>query len=315
MYEHFLITGATGYIGSLIVERLIREKKKVTVLVRDEKKLSECVRGKVTVVTCDVTDERVVQEIEENFDAIIHCASPTQSAYMVSHPVETARVIVNGTENMLRLAVRCHVKSMVYLSSMEVYGKIECADDERISEEKMGYLDLEQKRSSYPMGKRMAEHFCHLFWEEYGVPVKIARLAQTFGRNISKDDKRVFAQFSDAVRRKKDIVLHTAGNSVGNYCDVDETVDAILFLLEKGINGQVYNVVNEKNTMTIRQMAELVADKLANNEIKVTYDIPEGNQYGYAAETDLRMSAEKMRSLGWQAEVPLEDMYRRILER
>ena len=100
---------------------------------------------------------------------------------------------------------------------------------------------------------------------------------------------------------------------MGNYCDIDEAADAILFLLQKGVNSEAYNVVNEKNTMRISEMAELVAKKVAGGSIKVLYDIPQGNPFGYAPDTGLRLSGEKLRRLGWEAKCGLEEMYRKML--
>lgn len=196
---------------------------------------------------------------------------------------------------------------------MEVYGQISCPEGKRVAENEMGYIDVSNVRSCYPIAKIMAENLCHSYFAEYGVPVKIARLAQTFGRGVRPDDNRVFAQFANAVRTGSDIVLHTAGNSMGNYCDIDEAADAILFLLENGANSEVYNVVNEKNTIRIREMAELVAKRIAGGSIKVSYDIPESGSFGYAPDTGLRLSGEKLRRLGWEAKCSLEDMYRKML--
>ncbi len=143
--------------------------------------------------------------------------------------------------------------------------------------------------------------------------MKIARLAQTFGRGVRQEDNRVFAQFARSIKENKDIVLHTQGNSVGNYCDIDDTVDAILFLLENGKSAEAYNIVNEANTMTIREMAEMITNKIAGGKIGVTYNIPSNNQYGYAAETGLRLSGAKMKKLGWEAKTNLEEMYWRMI--
>lgn len=313
MLNKYLITGATGYIGSLMTERLISEGKHVTVLTRNPNRLKDSFRGQVQILTGDVTDSLSLRRITGSYDALIHCAAITSSAYMVSHPVETAESIVNGTRNILELAVRCHVKSMAYLSSMEVYGKIDCPDGRRITEEELGELALSHVRSCYPMSKRMAEHFCHLYHQEYGVPVKIARLAQTFGRGILPQDNRVFAQFARAIRDNRDIVLHTRGNSMGNYCDIDDVMDALILLLEKGCQAEAYNVVNEHNTMTIREMAQLAANKIAGGRIGVVYDIPPDGRYGYAVDTGLRLSSAKLNSLGWEAKTSLEEMYRRML--
>lgn len=310
--NHYLITGATGYIGSVLTERLLnQENAEVTVIVRDPERLSDRIQRAAEIVCADIIDRDTILQIESPYDYIIHCAAPTRSSYMITHPVETAETIVDGTRNMLELSRKCHVDSMVYLSSMEVYGNIDCSDGRKVSEGELGELDISNVRSCYPMAKRMAESLCHLYYHEYGIPVKIARLAQTFGRGVPLDDHRVFAQFAQAVREQTDIVLHTQGTSMGNYCDIDEVIDAILFLLDKGEAAQAYNIVNENNTMTIREMAELVVKKIAGGKIKVTYDIPDDNRFGYAIPTGLRLSGAKMKALGWEARTGLEEMYRR----
>lgn len=316
----YLITGATGYIGSMLVNYIcnmeVQEKKRtqVTVLVRDRNKASKMLPQEVLVQEMDITDRSAMERLQtQRFDYIIHCAAPTKSAYMISNPVETAMTIVEGTRNVLELARHCGTKSVVYLSSMEVYGSIDCSQTQRIKEGEWGTVEVLNARSSYPMGKRMAENLCFAYFAEYGIPVKIARLAQTFGCGVLPEDNRVFVQFARAVQRNENIVLHTEGNSMGNYCAIDDAISAIMLLLTQGAAGEAYNVVNEANTMTIRQMAELVADKIANGRIQICYDIPKENQYGYAAATGLRLSAEKLQRLGWNPKKDLEQMYLDLL--
>lgn len=312
--DTYLITGATGYIGSMMAEKLVSEGHHVILLVRSPEKLKASLRQKAGIVVGDVCDAAAWDTIGANVDYVIHCAAPTGSAYMAAHPVETAETIIEGTRNALEFARRCENCRLLFLSSMEIYGSIESTNDRRVTEDKFGYIDLLLPRSAYPVAKRMAEHMCFAYYEEYGVQSVIARLAQTFGRGVLASDHRVFAQFADSVRNGKDIILHTEGKSVGNYCDIDDVLAALAILLEKGVAGQAYNVVNEKNTMTIREMAELVADKIANHKINVVFDIPKDDRYGYAANTGLRLSGEKLRKLGWEAKVSLEQMYRNMLK-
>lgn len=309
----YLITGATGYIGSMITKRLISNGERVSVIVRDKSRLDMDIYSAVKTIIADITNKNDISQIAEEYDFIIHCAAPTNSAYMISNPVEVTNVIINGTNQILYLAEKCRAKSIVYLSSMEIYGQIHCSKNQLVTEDKLGYIDLTNIRSCYPLAKIMAENLCHSYFKEYGVPVKIARLAQTFGQGIRQNDTRVFAQFANAVRNNTDIVLHTSGNAMGNYCDIGDAIDAILFLLNKGENGQAYNVVNEANTMTIKEMANMVSKIIANGKIEVTYDISKNNQYGYAEETGLRLSGEKLRKLGFEANKSLEYMYRSML--
>ncbi len=309
----YLITGATGYIGNMLVKRIMKNgcKPQVTALVRNVKKACQMLPPEVEIIQSDLCDKQTIVGSGAVYDYVIHCASVTGSAEMISHPVEVTESIVNATQNVLELAKRCRVKSMVYLSSMEVYGNIDCKDGHRVTEEEAsrGAVQMLSCRSCYPLGKRMAENICYSYFKEYGIPVKIARLAQTFGEGILPSDKRVFAQIVEAVRENRDIVLHTKGQSMGNYCGINDAVRGILTILEKGVSGEAYNVVNEKNTMTIRQMAELVAEKTAGGRIRVVCDIPRENVYGYAADTGICLSGEKLCRLGWKPVESLEKMY------
>jgi nucleoside-diphosphate-sugar epimerase len=324
----YFITGITGFIGSNIVKYLLTSREyrmemiEIIGLVRDENKARKMYQqydtSNMHFVTGCLEDTNLAQKLDcfvmqgkELY--LLHCAATTKSSVMISNPVETADGIILGTKNVLELARRLSVKSMVYLSSMEVYGNIEDTGN-LVTENTLGDLEVFHPRSCYPLGKRIAEHYCFIYYKEYGVPVKIARLAQVFGTGVLPGENRVFAQFADSVRKTKDIVLHTLGQSMGNYCETLDAVDAIFTLLNKGENGEAYNVVNEDNSMRIREMAELVADHIAHGKIKVIYDIPEENRYGYAGDTGLRLSSAKLRSLGWKPTKNLEEMYLDLIE-
>jgi nucleoside-diphosphate-sugar epimerase len=114
---------------------------------------------------------------------------------------------------------------------------------------------------------------------------------------------------------KADIVLHTDGSSEGNYCCLADTVAGILTIMLKGQDGEAYNVVNEDLHMTVKQMAQFVADEIAKGKIKVTLEIPPDAQtYGYAPSTRLYLTSEKLRSLGWRPQYSMKDKYERMIE-
>lgn len=306
----YLLTGATGYIGSLLAKKLVQEGQQVAALVRSREKARAMLPQEVEVIPVDLLDAAAMGELNPSFDYLIHCAAVTASLAMRNHPAEVAASIVNATQHVLELARRAEPRSLVYVSSMEVYGSLPCPEGHRAGEDEAGTgaVDLLAARSCYPLGKRMAENICAAYAREYELPIKIARLAQTFGRGVLPGDNRVFAQFARAAVQGKDIVLHTAGKSMGNYCDIDDALAALLVILEKGRNGEAYNVVNEENTMTIRQLAELAAEVLSAGRSRVVVDIPRDDRYGYAADTGLRLSGAKLMALGWQPRHSLREM-------
>lgn len=322
--DRILITGITGFLGSLLAKNLMlsdiyrQGNLQIIGLARQLEKaqtlFADYNMKNVKLFSADICDRAVLfSELEKQpVDYLIHCAAVTTSTEMISHPVETADGIVMGTRNMLELAKIKHVKSMVFLSSMEVYGYVSEIGRPR-KENELGEIDITSSRSCYSLGKRMAEHYCNIYYKEYEVPVKVARLSQTFGVGVRPDDRRVFMQFARAVVQEEDIVLRTQGLTIGNYCDSMDAVNAIMLLLYHGDNGETYNVVNEANTMSVREMAQLVSEKLAYGRIQVKIEPEISSKTGYAPDTALRMSSEKLRSLGWKPTKNLVQMYREVI--
>ncbi len=315
-----LVTGATGLVGSIMVRtlacvnRIHKLNMKIVPLVRSIDKAQELFgellqRPDIRALCCDVTTPL---HVEEPVDFIIHGASVTASRYFVTHPVETIDVAIKGTENMLALAREKKIKSMVYLSSMEAFG-ITDPSLKRVCEEDLGYIDVTNVRSSYSEGKRICELLCAAYASQYGVPVKTARLAQTFGAGVSPNEGRVFAQFIKSAMAGEDIVLHTTGESYGNYCYTADAVAAILTILLKGEHSNVYTVVNPATTMQIREMAQMVAENFSNGRSKVVFDIPkDALTYGYAPDVTMHLCADKLMALGWEPIRDLPQMYRRM---
>ena len=171
----------------------------------------------------------------------------------------------------------------------------------------------------------MCENLCIAYQSEYGVPVRIARLAQTFGAGILKGENRVFAQFARSAMTGTDIVLHTKGLSETNCCYTRDMIRGLSYILTRGNAGEAYNVVNESTHCTIADAAHLVAEEvfpeIAKSEktgserdsIRVVFDIKDSSS-GYAKDVKLRLDGSKLRVLGWNPEVDLKTMYRRLIE-
>ncbi len=310
--SNILITGGTGFIGSLLVKSFLKKDvcKKIILPVRNLTKAKKMYNDKKIVFIKSNLEN--LTNIPGKIDYIIHCAAVTKSTEMIENPIEVADGIVLGTKNMLELARKKKVKSMVYISSWEVYG--DKKSDSLLTENELGNISLTSIRSCYPLSKRIAEHYCHLYFQEYEVPVKVARLAQIFGKGVIKDDSRIFMQIAKSVVENKDIILHTSGMSIGNYCASEDMINAVYTILTRGESNETYNVVNEENSMRIKDMANLVAKKIAKGNIKVICENKVADKFGFAPEKQAKMSSEKLRGLGWMPSKNLEQMYRDIID-
>lgn len=319
--SRILITGATGLIGSLTTKACLQYNEKhdtkisVVGLIRNIKKAEEVFGMALTNPHLEFVegDLRNPLDVPGEIDYILHTASVTTSKLFVDQPVETIETSYRGTKHVLELAKEKQCKGMVYLSSMEMYGRPDPAL-EKVTETDLGYIDILNVRSSYSEGKRISECLCAAYADEYKVPVRIARLAQTFGAGVLKSDNRVYAQFARSAVKGEDIVLHTEGKSNGNYCYTTDVIRALALLLQKGENGQAYNICNEKTTTTIADMAKMVAEEFGHGKSKVIFDIPEdARTYGYAPDVKMHLDAGKLRSLGWMPQYDLKEMYQRLI--
>lgn len=315
------LTGATGLIGSTLVCFLADccakagVSPKVVALVRDLPRAQAMFAQQLEAgldLTFVLGDVERPLEVPGPVDYIVHAASQTSSQAFVQTPVETIHTALNGTEAMLRLAVEKQVSGMVYLSSMEVYGAP--GDDRKIPESAPTDLDTMVVRNSYPESKRMCESLCAAYCGEYGVPVNVLRLTQTFGPGVKYGDKRVFAEFARCALEGRDIVLHTLGQTKRNYLYTQDAATAILTALLADTHGQAYNAANEDTYCSIYEMAQLVAAQAGETPIQVRCEVEQDlTQFGYAPTLHMNLDTSKLRALGWAPQVGLLEAYQRMM--
>lgn len=315
----FFITGATGLIGSLLTRFLLYADKqiglnlRILALIRNQEKAqrlyADYLPTPLKFVVAELGHGNL--QLTEKVDYIIHAAAVTGSKQMVTDPVGTIHTALWGTDEVLRAAVENQAAAMVYLSSMEVYGQPTTTG--QTVEADLGYVDLSNVRSSYPEGKRMSELLCNSYAEQYGLRVMSARLAQVFGAGVLPGENRVFAQFARSAMKGENIVLHTTGQSEGNYVYTTDAIKAILMLLQNGEKKQAYNVANEDSHLTIKAMAELVVAEFGKPHTRVVIDIPT-EKMGYAPDVKLWLSSHKLQQLGWQPTIGLKESYARLIQ-
>lgn len=314
-----LVTGATGLVGSLIVKSMLYANQTlnshITVFasVRNLDKAKEVFADFPDEHLKFVTDSLLSPlHLEKSLDFIVHAASITASREMIENPTGVLLTAFESTKNLLNYVKDNPNCRMVYISSMEYYGQV-TDDYTNVTEDKLGYIDLSKSRSCYPESKRVCEALCNAYVAQYNLNVCSARLAQTFGAGVPLSDNRVFAQFAKSVVNKTDIILHTMGQSEGNYCYTADVVYGIFILLQKGGKGQSYNV--SRNHSSILDMARMIAEKIGNSEIKAEVHIPENlSSLGYAPDIKLKLNSDKLKNLGWDPTVDLEHMFKRMIK-
>lgn len=311
-----LITGGTGLVGFNLLQELARVKASLNIrifaLVRNTEKAQRVFAPFLDQVELVCGDVREELTLSDSIDFIIHGASITSSKMFVENPVETIMTSFMGIRNMLELGRKKNVRSMVFLSSMEVYGMSK--DDALLTEADVGYLNPLSIRSSYPESKRMSESLCVAYAKEYGVPVKIARLAQTFGPGMQPEDKRAIVQFLQSALSQKDIEIKASGESARMYLYTFDAVSALLTLLLYGEDGVAYNVANKATYCSIRTLAETIVEVTGgNSRVRLNTGTEEERRI-YPPDSFLRLDTSKIEALGWKAKYDLHESIQNLMK-
>ena len=222
-----LITGGAGFVGSNLVDKLMREGHEVTVLdnlFTGRKKNIEHWLGhpNFNLVIGDVV-EPVMLEV----DQIYHLACPASPPHYQYNPIKTIKTSTEGTLNMLGLAKR--VKARILLASTsEIYGDPEVHPQ---PESYWGHVNTIGPRACYDEGKRVAETMMYAYQRQGGVEVRVARIFNTFGRRMHPNDGRVVSNFIIQALQNKDITLYGDGSQTRSFQFVDDLVDGLHALM------------------------------------------------------------------------------------
>ena len=266
-----LITGGSGFIGSHLSDRLLTEGHDVLVVdnfyTSSRENISHLLGNpKFEIIRHDVTAPLAVE-----VDAIYHLACPASPVHYQRFPVQTIKTSVLGSLNMLELANRLQIPILLS-STSEVYG------DPQISpqvEEYWGNVNPIGIRACYDEGKRAAETLFFDFHRQYGVNIKVARIFNTYGPNMSPDDGRVVSNFIMQALRSVDITIYGDGSQTRSFCYVDDLVTGLIKLMESP--DSVHGPINLGNPIerTVKNLAELVIAKTKSKSKIINHDLPE----------------------------------------
>lgn len=312
-----LVTGSTGLIGRNLVNVILLANKifkldlRVLAGTRSIRKAESLFGRNISTAELEIIDENLEASSyheSKKINYIIHTSAPTASSYFVEYPVETIDSIFFGIKKVLETGRQKAIKGIIFLSSMEVYGSNYTLEE--INEEDFGKLDPMLARSSYSEGKRIGESLCVAYHKEFNVPVKVVRLAQTFGPGVNWEDERVFAQFARKAIQHKPIILHTKGETTRNYCYTADAITGIICVFSKGLNGHAYNLANSSTACSIWDMAIMISERYGLGKPIVELG---NSEQGYNPFTKTVLNTKKLESLGWAPSYNMEEMYDRMI--
>lgn len=299
-----LITGAAGLVCSAAVYLLFRYNDThgdpVRILAAGrwmeemEQRFGDLVnRPDFQFVPYDAS--RPDNQLDVHADYIIHGASNAHPAMIVKEPVETMLSNFLGMKGLLDYAKEQKTEKLLYISSSEVYGQKE--DDEPFREGQYGYIDLLNPRNSYSVGKRAAETLCASYRAEYGVASVIVRPGHIYGPTAGPQDSRVSSAWAWQAAKGEDIVMKSDGSQLRSYCYCLDCASAMLKVLLSGEDGGAYNISNPASVISIRRLAELLAEA---GGVNLRMELPtEAEKKGFNPMRNSSLDATNLLGLGW----------------
>ena len=303
--SHAVVTGGAGFLGSHLCDRLVAAGARVTVidnfLTGDADNVAHLVDAPgFRLVDYDVTD---YLHVPGDVDFILHFASPASPVDYLRWPIQTMKVGSLGTHKALGLA-RAKDARLLLASTSEVYG------DPLVNpqpETYWGNVNPVGPRGVYDEAKRFAEALTLAYHRQHQVDVRIARIFNTYGPRMRKEDGRAVPAFFMAAFADQPLPVHGDGSQTRSLCYVDDEVEGLLRLLLGDVVGPV-NIGNPQE-VTMLELAELVQDAVGKHPGVVFHPRPVDDPTVRRPDTTLAET-----HLGWRAQIPLDEGLRRTAD-
>ncbi|MEM9142089.1 MAG: GDP-mannose 4,6-dehydratase [Bacteroidota bacterium] len=318
-FKKLLVTGVAGFLGSNLLEKLLREGHQVVgidnlSMGRLENIAPYLQHGAFTFVQGDILDSGTIDNLDDDFDVIIHLAAFKIPRY--GNAVDTLKINSKGSENMLELARKINCK-LVLASTSDVYGM---SPDLPFTEDGNCVLgDSKVPRWAYAVSKLFDEHLALAYMEDYGFPVVLLRFFGSYGPNQHLSwwggPQSVFI---DCLLNNKEIPIHGDGLQTRTFTYVGDTVEGIYAAaIKPEANGEIFNIGANKE-ITILELAQMlkdICDEPTTSEIKlIPYDkISVGRKYQDVMRR-VPNTSKAERILGVKAKTSLEEGLRITFE-
>lgn len=306
-----LISGASGLVGSFLIDVLIKKDCRIIALGRNEEKARQRFSknwDKIDFIKHDI-NKSLNLELNQ-VDYVLHLASNTHPVAYATMPIETITTNILGTKNMLDCAVKYHAKRFAFASSNEIYGENR-GDVELFDEHYCGYIDCNTLRAGYPESKRCGEALCQAYRKQENLDIVIPRLTRSYGPTMLESDTKAISQFIKKAVEGENIVLKSNGLQYYSYTYVADAVSGFLYVLLCGESGQAYNVADEISDIRLKDLAVMIANCVGKT---VTFEIPDSiESAGYSKATKARLNGDKVKKLGWKAHYSISEGINRTI--
>ena len=308
-----LLSGATGLLGSFLVDVLMQENLRgldcnIFALGRSAKKaedrFSKWWGDKHLLFLSYDVNQSFMRDDLGTIDYVLHLASNTHPVQYATDPIGTITTNIIGLQNMLDFAVRHKAARFAFASSNEIYGENR-GDVELFDEGYCGYIDSNTLRAGYPESKRCGEALCQAFRSQKGLDVVVPRFTRSYGPTMLFTDTKAISQFIRKGIAGEDIVLKSAGIQNYSYTYMADAVYGLLTVILQGESGEAYNIADEASNITLKELAWIIANHAGK---QVVFEIPDAVEAaGYSKATKALLDGNKLKKMGWKPFYTIQD--------
>ena len=303
-----LVTGGSGFIGSAIVQYLVKKNNDVTVFDNNSRgkirRLKE-VKNKIKFIKGDIRNKKKLLSIKGNFDSVIHLAYVNGTKFFYSKPFEILDIAVNGLLNILEFSKKKRVKNFYLASSSEVYqNPFKVPTDEK---EMLKIPDIHNPRYSYGGGKIISELYGTYFAKKFFKKFIIFRPHNVYGKDMGNE--HVIPEFVKRflnLKNKKNFKIYGTGNEMRSFIHIEDFINGFDKIYRKGKNLEIYNIgTTEKVKISslARIMAKIFKKKILLKKTKILTGSP-----------SIRCpNIIKLKKLGFRQNISLEDGIKKVI--
>ena len=296
--KRVLVTGGAGFLGSHLCERLLNDGNDVLCVDNFFTGTKDNVRHLMDSRSFELMRHDVIHPLYVEVDEIYNLACPASPIHYQHDPVQTTKTSVLGAMNMLGLAKRTKAK-IFQASTSEVYGDPQVHPQR---ESYWGHVNPIGSRSCYDEGKRCAETLFFDYHRQHNMPIKVARIFNTYGPNMHPNDGRVVSNFIVQALQNKPITVYGDGSQSRSFCYVDDLIEAFIKTMDTPDDFIGPVNIGNPNEFTIKELAELVIELTRSKSEMIYEPLPSDDPIQRCP--DITQARER---LSWEPQIQLED--------